>query len=508
MAKNICQIITPEVSSRYIGKVTVPSGGLVAGNIVLADTLDNTIVGNYEVFTAQTPSTPKLGSNFFALVINGGVEELADGRRPEGQPDYTNYSYREGATAPVIFLEKHLMFEIGLDAVSTSTLAQAVVGNYLIPVNGSVQLSASPTIPDAVGTALKIVAKHNLPLGGLYGGQFASTLICTPVIDDVEDTGAFIYSFSLPNQVGSSIIDQENGTITAVVAGARGSMAASFSNSRDAVVKVGDTIQVSGTTTNNFTSPVTYTVTSESGESNTYVVTVSLETYDLTENDDPNTTLTVTRGGTPVTAGTDVLTYGDVLTISASAATGYETVITVNGETFTSGETLTVNEDVNIVTTTTLIPYTLSITGTGNETISVMKGDVALTNGAVINYGDILVISVTPSEGYTSTLTVNSESFTSGNSYSVIGDTAVVATSTPETPTAYTLTLIASEGVTLTVTRGADTLSNGATIYSGDVLNISATAIEGEPKIYVNDETYDNEPYTVTGDTTIEAISN
>ena len=55
---------------------------------------------------------------------------------------------------------------------------------------------------------------------------------------------------------------------------ARSALVASFA-STGAVVKVGSAVQISGITTNNFTSPVAYNVTAEDGSSQTYTVTVT-----------------------------------------------------------------------------------------------------------------------------------------------------------------------------------------------------------------------------------------
>ena len=61
MANNyIGQCITPNVEKRLVTKVRVPVGGLHAGQVVIADTLDNTIDGNIEVYLATKPSEAKL----------------------------------------------------------------------------------------------------------------------------------------------------------------------------------------------------------------------------------------------------------------------------------------------------------------------------------------------------------------------------------------------------------------------------------------------------------------
>lgn len=67
--------------------------------------------------------------------------------------------------------------------------------------------------------------------------------------------------------------------------------------------------------------------------------------YTLTITEDDNTTVRVTRNGTPLTSGAAINT-GDVLTISCEGGT-----LEVNSETFTSGSTHTVAGNVTVVST-------------------------------------------------------------------------------------------------------------------------------------------------------------
>lgn len=178
MANYIGQCITPRVASEHIAKITVPAGGLNAGQVVVADTLDNTINGNIEVYSATKPATANLGSNFVAIVLNDGFETLSDGRRPAGQPNYYQYQYNEGDTAPVMFLDRHLVFNIGYDSLDSATASTAAVGQFLYPVNGSNNLTVGASIPAGTACGLKIVATYNTPIGGQFGGGFATSFIC------------------------------------------------------------------------------------------------------------------------------------------------------------------------------------------------------------------------------------------------------------------------------------------------------------------------------------------
>lgn len=76
-------------------------------------------------------------------------------------------------------------------------------------------------------------------------------------------------------------------------------------------------------------------------------------------------------------------------------------------------------------------------------------------------------------------------------------------------PSAYTLTIQKETGVNVTVSRNGGTLSNGATLYSGDVLTITASADAGyEYALTVNGETFTSGgTFTVTGNVTVSVSS-
>lgn len=179
MANYVGYCITPRVCSEHIAKVTAPAGGLVAGQVVYVEELDATIPGNYEVFVATKPATAGLASRHLAMVINGGFETLSDGRRPAGQPDYTQYTYAEGENVPVVFLDEHLTFLVSPDSVSGGTSASPAsdIGKFIIPANGTYTAAVNAS-NSGVGNSLKIVGTYYLPLGGNFGGNFAQVYVC------------------------------------------------------------------------------------------------------------------------------------------------------------------------------------------------------------------------------------------------------------------------------------------------------------------------------------------
>lgn len=80
-------------------------------------------------------------------------------------------------------------------------------------------------------------------------------------------SAAEITSFTIPGQTGTSVINSSTRTIGITMPSGTSltSLVGSFTLSAGATAKVGTTAQVSGTTINNFTNPVVYTVTAQDG---------------------------------------------------------------------------------------------------------------------------------------------------------------------------------------------------------------------------------------------------
>ena len=162
------------------------------------------------------------------------------------------------------------------------------------------------------------------------------------------------------------------------------------------------------------------------------VASAELKTFNLVTTPDANCLITVTKDEAPIVAGTDVISYGDIITITSTANEGYDIEsLEVNGEVFTSGETYTVEDNVTIIATSTAKTYDLTSTPDANCTISVTRNSEEVTAGTdVLTYGDIITITATANEDYEIlTLQVNSVDFTSGEEHEVVGDVVITATS-------------------------------------------------------------------------------
>lgn len=117
----ICKPVTELPEYMYI-QVTVPNEfldfGIPAGLIVSAEELynDNFISGNSQVYKSKVFDNSD-NSEIPAIVLNGGFETLSDGRRPNGQPDYTKYLYSSKDIITAVRLLPETKFELSPDVL-------------------------------------------------------------------------------------------------------------------------------------------------------------------------------------------------------------------------------------------------------------------------------------------------------------------------------------------------------------------------------------------------------
>ena len=213
-----------------------------------------------------------------------------------------------------------------------------------------------------------------------------------------------------------------------------------------------------------------------------------------------DTNITVAAGDNSGSSGTLTLhtegygTGGDVtftgtpspasITVQHAAGAGAKTVILSASTTAAvrpySGSDLVYAGGSGSASLTAATLYTLSIsagTGTAITVDNSTAGKTGLASGAMIAKGDVLKISFSANTGYElKTHTVNGSSFTSGGSHTVSGNVTVAATAALKS---YTLAVNADGNAVVTVKRGTETLTSGATVSHFDVLSVTVSAKSG-----------------------------
>lgn len=188
MANNLCRYDGFKPLDRDVIDVLVPAGvEYKAGQVIMVSELvpaagAGSIYGNQKVWKGVAPATANLGLRA-ALIVNGGeFETLADGRRPEGNPDYTTYSYKSGDVAPAIILSEQNEFEISFDSIDGDGAPS--VGDFLEPANEKDNLVIVAKLTgrtSGVKSALKVLKINDFRAGGLFGAKFFSTVIARVV---------------------------------------------------------------------------------------------------------------------------------------------------------------------------------------------------------------------------------------------------------------------------------------------------------------------------------------
>ena len=249
---------------------------------------------------------------------------------------------------------------------------------------------------------------------------------------------------SVFNSGGASATCSLTGTLTVKAAdntGSSGTLDVSqskYGNSPTVSTDVSKTITVShGTGTNKqiilaFSGDINANYYHTYPDESTTVTVASATARTLSISAGEGTGITVNRASSPW-AATGALTGGtvydgDVLTISFSASTGYElTAHTVNGSSFTSGDSHTVYGDITVVAEAARISYTLTLTTDGHCALTVERSGEALSDGATIYHGDVLTITFAASSGYKlKEATLNGEAITSPASHTVDSAVAII----------------------------------------------------------------------------------
>ena len=148
--------------------------------------------------------------------------------------------------------------------------------NGIVKNNATTETTKINTLNNQDTVQLRVVSNASCISGGWKQITTYSNKIVTTVNSKVKSSEKDILAFNFSNPVVKGVISGSNISLTVPAGTNVTSLVSNFSVSDKATVKVGSTAQVSGTTSNDFISPVTYTVTAEDGTTKSYKVTVTL----------------------------------------------------------------------------------------------------------------------------------------------------------------------------------------------------------------------------------------
>jgi hypothetical protein len=261
-----------------------------------------------------------------------------------------------------------------------------------------------------------------------------------------------IVAFVFPSPGAAGIIDEADGTISVTVPfGTDVSALVAVFDTTGIGVRVGSTLQTSGTTSNDFTNPVPYTVTAADGTTAEYVVTVTVA---------PNSAKTITTFGflSPVVSGTIneglktiSVTVPFGTDITSLVATFYTTgaVVEVGSTTQASGITANDFSDPIVYKVTAVdgstTEYTVTVTVALNSAKAITEFSILIPAATgVINEG-AKTISVTVPYGTSRTALVAAFT-TTGTSVRIGSTTQVSGVTVNNFSSSKTYTVTAADG--------------------------------------------------------------
>lgn len=383
----------------------------------------------------------------------------------------------------------------GTSAASTITVTAADNTSSSGSVSASISSSTNGGVKTftAAPNPTSVTVKHN----GAAGTKSINISISSSIFVNPTGGGSQQYTIkgdSTTTAVSATTyaltIDQGSNTSITVKRG-------SSTLSNGAILLAGDSLTISFSTSTGYIL-TTHTVNNSAfTSSNSYSVSgnvtvksaATLATYTLTINQGTGTSISVKKGSTAL-ANNATISYGDSLTISITANTGYLlTTNTVNGNNFTSG-TYTVTGATVVAATASVLSYTITIPTIDNCSFSVLRTSSplqgantgALANNSTIYYNDIISITAETSPGYgLSTLTVNSAPFENGDSITVNDNTTISATVIVTTTYKLRITQKDDSGIgeLITVRNGDTIVVNGDSIIEGSQLTYTISIPDG-----------------------------
>jgi len=361
--------------------------------------------------------------------------------------DITGFSFANPAAIGLIS-GTNIAVSVPFGTNVTSLVASFVTTGASVAVSSTPQVSG--TTPNNFST----------PVTYTVTAADASTKTYTVTVTVASQSAKEITAFSFTTPPATGVINGANIALTVPFGTNINALVANFTTT-GASVAVGATPQISGTTANNFTNPVTYTVTAADTSTKSYVVTVMVAanpTKDITAFSFIKPAATGVINGTNISVIVPFGTKINALTASFLTTGSY---VTVGGATQVSG----------ITTNSFTRPVTYKVTAADasikNYTVTVAVAGQSTKDITAFNFNNPAVTGVITGTNITLTVPFGTNvsslvpTFTiTGSSVKVGGVTQVSGSTAKNFTNPVTYTVVAANGSTKSYTVTVTTATN------------------------------------------------
>lgn len=348
--------------------------------------------GHYEVNGISVSSDTEY---YVALGTSVTIKAIADENYRVASFTVNGHSIENTYTTTVTGLDNFSM-STSIDAINIS-ITQPTGATISVRYDGNDYTSSfSMTRNKPIVITITPTEKYNVNALYWNGVSISSGSTQTPTGDAsiTADVSIKRISVELPTSIS-------NGSVSAIANGT------TYTNSF--VVDYGTKITINATAntgyhlnslkngSTNIANGITLTAISTISISCSFVI--NIYTVNITQ-PAANGTITVTSAGENHTSNFTV-THGTTITIVATPNTGYDfKSLLVNGNSFTSGDSMVVTDDVTIIGSTNTNSYLVTITQSSNQTITVTCGGKSYTSNFTATYGQNWTASISPETNY------------------------------------------------------------------------------------------------------------
>ena len=318
---------------------------------------------------------------FIVLVLVFSVVSLSKAQIGGGNTDITDYSFPE-ETGPATITNNIAIHQVDIEVAYGTDLTN-LVATFTLSSGASADIGGTP---QTSGSTVNDFSSGTLTYTVTNGSSSQDWDVNVTVAS--ASSAKNITNFDLPNQVGNESIDTLQHTVDVTVAQGTdvSDLVADFTLSQYASATVNGVSQTSGSTHNDFTNPVTYTVMAQDSSTQDWTVTVTVSTSANTETEILDYSFPEQTGPATITSNlaqhkVDIeVEYGtDLSHLVATFSLSYGAYAEVSGVSQTSGST------VNDFSSGTLV-YTI----TAEDSTTTQDWDINVTVGPASSAKNIL----------------------------------------------------------------------------------------------------------------------